>query len=280
MQPQRTFYNNILPLNTEEHKDLRLKIDNNFSIFSNTNALPIAGVEFIEASREHAIAFINYQGEGIIPIYILGLRDNENLLLDDNNNWRYQYVPAFVRRYPYIMVEPDKDGKSVVCIDADYEGINDPKGELIFTQKDGETKPTEQLEAAMEMLNDFNAQLARTREFTKRLEEFDLLKEIAPQVNLADGREFSIGGIYTVDEEKLLKLEDEKALTLYRSGEMAWIYNHLASISNLIRLAEHLPADAKAPNKKAKSIKKTNGTKKVTSIKKKKVTKKDKETLH
>ena len=280
MQQQRTFYNNILPLNTEEHKDLRLKIDNNFSIFSNTNALPIAGVEFIEASREHAIAFINYQDEGIIPVYILGLRDNENLLLDDNNNWKYRYVPAFVRRYPYIMVEPDKDGKSVVCIDADYEGINDPKGELIFTQKDGETKPTERLEAAMDMLKDFNAQLTRTREFTKRLEEFNLLKEISPQINLADGREFSIGGIYTVDEEKLLKLEDKKALTLYRSGEMAWIYNHLASISNLIRLAEHLPADAKAPNKKEKSIKKTNGTKKVTSIKKKKVTKKDKETLH
>ena len=280
MQQQRTFYNNILPLNTEEHKDLRLKIDNNFSIFSNTNALPIAGVEFIEASREHAIAFINYQDEGVIPVYILGLRDNENLLLDDNNNWKYRYVPAFVRRYPYIMVEPDKDGKSVVCIDADYEGINDPKGELIFTQKDGETKPTERLEAAMDMLKDFNAQLTRTREFTKRLEEFNLLKEISPQINLADGREFSIGGIYTIDEEKLLKLEDEKALTLYRSGEMAWIYNHLASISNLIRLAEHLPADAKAPNKKEKSIKKTNGTKKVTSIKKKKVTKKDKETLH
>ena len=280
MQQQRTFYNNILPLNTEEHKDLRLKIDNNFSIFSNTNALPIAGVEFIEASREHAIAFINYQEEGIIPVYILGLRDNENLLLDDENNWKYRYIPAFVRRYPYIMVEPNEDGNSVVCIDADYEGINHPDGELIFTKKDGEIKPTPQLEAAMNMLKDFNAQLTRTREFTKRLEEYDLLKEISPQINLADGREFSIGGIYTIDEEKLLKLEDEKALTLYRSGEMAWIYNHLASISNLIRLAEHLPADAKAPNKKEKSIKKTNGTKKVTSIKKKKVTKKDKETLH
>ena len=275
MQQQRTFYNNILPLNTEEHKDLRLKIDNNFSIFSNTNALPIAGVEFIEASREHAIAFINYQEEGIIPVYILGLRDNENLLLDDENNWKYRYVPAFVRRYPYIMVEPDKDGKSVVCIDADYEGINDPKGELIFTQKDGETKPAPQLEAAMEMLHDFNAQLARTREFTKRLEEFDLLKEIAPQINLADGREFSIGGIYTIDEEKLLKLEDEKALTLYRSGEMAWIYNHLASISNLLQLANFIPADAKGTPKKTKAVKKKKAVKKAV-----KKTSKSKDTLH
>jgi len=273
MQQQRTFYNNILALNTEEHKDLRLKIDNNFSIFSNTNALPIAGVEFIEASREHAIAFIDYQEEGIMPVYILGLRDNENLLLDSENNWKYNYVPAFVRRYPYIMIEPNEEDKSVVCIDADYEGINDPDGELIFTQKDGETKPTPKLEAAMEMLQDFNAQLARTREFTKRLEEYDLLKEIAPQINLADGRNFSIGGVYTIDEEKLLKLEDEKALTLYRSGEMAWIYNHLASISNLLRLANFIPADATATSKKSKPKKKK-------SVKKTKATKKDKETLH
>ena len=277
---QRTFYNNIMALNTIEHKDLRLKIDNNFSIFSNTNALPIAGIEFIEASREHAIAFINYQEEGIIPVYILGLRDNENLLLDNNNNWKYNYVPAFVRRYPYIMIEPNEEGQSVVCIDADYGGINDPKGELLFTQEDGETKATPQLETAMEMLQDFHAQLTRTREFTKRLEEFDLLKEIAPQINLADGREFTIGGIYTIDEDKLLELEDEKALTLYRSGEMAWIYNHLASISNLIRLAEYIPTDAKALNKKEKKAKKTSSANKLTTDKKKKVTKKDKKILH
>jgi len=268
---QRTFYNNILILNKEEHKDLRLKIDNNFSIFSNTNALPIAGVEFIEASKEHAIAFIDYQEEGIMPVYILGLRDNENLLLDSENNWKHNYVPAFIRRYPYIMVEPNEDGNSVVCIDAAYEGINDPDGELIFTQKDGEIKPSPKLEDAMEILKDFNAQLNRTKEFTKHLEKYSLLKEITPQINLTDGRSFSIGGIYTIDEEKLLKLDDKKALSLYRSGEMAWIYNQLSSLSNLIRLAEFIPADAKGTSKKTKAVKKKKTTKK---------TAKTKDTLH
>ncbi len=277
---QRTFYSNVMVLNKEEHKDLRLTVDNNFSNFSNTNALPIAGVEFTEAAREHPIAFINYQNEGVIPVYILGLRDNENLLLNPDNSWKYRYVPAFVRRYPYIMTEPNEEGKSAICIDADYEGINDPKGDLIFTQDKKEIKPAPQLEAIMEMLGDFNAQLIRTREFTKRLEEYDLLKEISPQIDLLDGRSFSIGGIYTIDEEKLLKLEDKKALTLYRSGEMAWIYNQIASISNLIRLADYIPADAKSTGKKTKSTKRANGTKKATTIKKKKVSKKDKDTLH
>ncbi|HIC41244.1 MAG TPA: hypothetical protein EYO74_07565, partial [Piscirickettsiaceae bacterium] len=248
---QRNFYNNIMVLDKEKHKDLRLKVDNNYHIFSNTNALPIAGVEFIEASREHAIAFINYQNEGIIPVYILGLRDNENLLLNPDNSWKYRYVPAFVRRYPYIMVEPNEEGKSAICIDADYEGINDPKGDSIFIQEKDKIMPAPPLESAMEMLQDFNAQLTRTREFTKRLEEYDLLQEIAPQINLADGRDFSIGGIYTIDEKKLLELEDEKALTLYRSGEMAWIYNQLASLSNLLRLADCIPTkDKKVVSKK------------------------------
>jgi len=249
---KRTFYNNILPLNKEEHKDLRLKINDNLSIFSNTNALPIAGVEFIEASREHAIAFIDYQDQGMMPVYILGLRDDENLLIDEENHWKYNYVPAIVRRYPYIMIEPNEDGKSVVCIDADYEGINDPKGELIFTKDKDEIKPTPQLDAAMEMLQDFNTQLTRTKVFTKRLEEYDLLKEISPQINLTDGRDFSIGGIYTIDEAKLLELEDDKALTLYRSGEMAWIYNQLASISNLLRLANFIPTEPKKSKIKKK----------------------------
>ena len=259
---QRTFYNNIMPLDKEKHKDLRLKVDNNYQIFSNTNALPIAGVEFIEASREHAIAFINYQNEGIIPVYILGLRDNENLLLNPDNSWKYRYVPAFVRRYPYIMVEPNEEGKSAICIDADYEGINDPKGDSIFIQDKDEIKPAPALESAMEMLQDFNTQLERTREFTKRLEEYDLLQEITPQINLADGRDFSIGGIYTIDESKLLELEDEKALILYRSGEMAWIYNQLASLSNLLRLAECLPTeDKKVVAKKSKKGNKSNKAK-------------------
>ena len=244
-QQQRTFYSNIMVLDKEKHKDLRLKIDNNYHIFSNTNALPIAGVEFIEASREHAIAFIDYQNEGIIPVYILGLRDNENLVLNPDNSWKYSYVPAFVRRYPYIMVEPNEEGKSVICIDADYEGINDPKGDSIFIQEKDDIKPAPPLESAIEMLQDFNAQLTRTREFTKRLEEYDLLQEITPQINLEDGRDFSIGGIYTIDEKKLLELEDEKALTLYRSGEMAWIYNQLASLSNLLRLADCMPTEEK-----------------------------------
>ena len=261
-QKQRTFYSNILVLDKEEHKDLRLKVDNNYHMFSNTNALPIAGVEFIEASREHAIAFINYQNEGIIPVYILGLRDNENLLLNPDNSWKYRYIPAFVRRYPYIMVEPNEEGKSAICIDADYEGINDPNGDSIFIQEKDEIKPAPPLESAMQMLQDFNIQLTRTREFTKRLEDYDLLQEIAPQINLADGRNLSIGGLYTIDEKKLLELEDEKALTLYRSGEMAWIYNQLASISNLLRLADCIPAeDHKVADKKSKTVKKSNKNK-------------------
>lgn len=237
----RTFYKNIIAIDKEKHKDLRIKIDNNYKQFSNTNALPIAGIEFIEAAREHAIAFINYQNEGVIPVYILGIRDNENLVVDSDYSWRYRYVPAFVRRYPYIMYEPNENGEAVICIDADYEGLNAPDGERIFVKSDG--KPSPQLESAMEMLRDYNHQLIRTRKFTERLEEYGLLQEITPQINLDDGRTFSIGGIYAVDEKKLLALDDEKALTIYRSGEMAWIYNHLASLSNLLRLAKYVPTD-------------------------------------
>jgi hypothetical protein len=45
-----------------------------------------------------------------------------------------------------------------------------------------------------------------------------------------------------VDEKKLLGLSDEVVLSLFRSGELSWIYAHLMSISNLKRLTHRAAA--------------------------------------
>jgi len=231
------FYSKLTALDKEKHRDVKLHVSNNFSAFSSTNALPIAGVEFIEAAREHVIAFIDYMDEGIIPVYVLGVRDNENLVVTEDGKWKYRYVPAFVRRYPFIMLEPDENGRSIVCIDENYPGLNSTIGQPLFNDK-GE--PGEQLKKAMEMLEDYHAQMARTQQFTKKLVDYELLEPFTPQLQTGDGQTFSLSGMLAINEQKLLDLEQEKALDLYRSGELAWVYNHLSSLSNLLRFADFL----------------------------------------
>jgi len=244
-----TFYSKLVAIDTKEHKNKKLKISQDFHAFANTNALPIAGVEFIEAAREHVIAFVDYADEGIVPVFVLGVRDDENLLVDESGKWRYRYVPAFVRRYPFIMIEPDDEGRSVICIDESYAGFGDQNGENLF---DNDGNPGEQLKRAMEMLEDYHKQMLRTQAFTKKLKDYDLLEPISPQLQLGDGRAFTLSGMLAIDEKKLLALDEEKALDLYRNGELAWVYNHLSSLSNILRFAEFIgedPSDLKTSTK-------------------------------
>ena len=71
----------------------------------------------------------------------------------------------------------------------------------------------------------------------KRLRDNELLSKINARVTAGDGQETALEGLLVVDEKKLLALDDEKSLALFRSGELAWIYAHLISIANIGTLA-------------------------------------------
>ena len=63
---------------------------------------------------------------------MLGLRNPENLKVDEAGRWDAYYVPAFVRRYPYVLAETGENNQRVICIDESYEGFNGEEGEPLF----------------------------------------------------------------------------------------------------------------------------------------------------
>jgi putative ABC transport system permease protein len=42
-----------------------------------------------------------------MPLALLGANDNENLFFDESNKWKADYIPAFVRRYPFVFSSQD-----------------------------------------------------------------------------------------------------------------------------------------------------------------------------
>ena len=85
-------------------------------------------------------------------------------------------------------------------------------------------------------LQDYQAQLGRTDNFLKTLRELDLLMDVGANVDLPGGERISIGGLQMVDERKLQALPETQIVRLFRSGELAWVYSHLISISNFSRM--------------------------------------------
>ena len=237
-QPMPLFYKRVVPLNRERHGELYIETVNGYAFAAGTNSIFIAAVEFPLAIGEYPIVFAPF-GNSIFPVVLLGLKNNQNLFVNDKGDWSAGYIPAYARRYPFILATPD-DGsdKFAVCIDEAYPGFNTAKeGQPLFDAK-GEHTPM--LTQAVNFLKDYQTQVQLTTEFCKSLMELQVLDPMQANVKLQSGEEISIGGFQCIKREKLQQLSPGKLADLVKTGQMELIYAHLLSLNNVNKLINKL----------------------------------------
>lgn len=240
------FYERPVPLNRAEHKDLRLKAVPNVKFAMNAHSVPLTGAEFGVAARDLLIVFAGNDVSDSGPVALLGLRQNENLYVDADGHWAANtYVPAFVRRYPFILAEKpagEAGDDFTVFLDEQYEGFNPSEGERLF-KEDG--TDTEMLSNAVNFLGEFQQNVTRTKFFMQQLLKHNLLeaRNVRLQKDGKDGQEgkaINLNGLFVVNEEKLRALDAATTHELMREGVLGWIYAHLLSLANIDRLALRL----------------------------------------
>lgn len=230
------YYEKPVLLDRDKHRRRRVRPGTSFAFARKANSLYVAGVEFAEAGREYAIVFTRGSNQAIVPVAMLGLRARENLFVGDNGDWLGEYVPAFVRRYPFVLAELSGPALAV-CIDEAFPGLGDQEGEPLF---DAQGNNTPFLQNALDFLNLYQQEYRRTEAFCRRLEQAGLLTEMNARADLVDGRSFTVGGLLVVDEKKLMALPDAAALSLFRSGELHLVSLHLASLANMKELVDRM----------------------------------------
>ncbi|HSY26523.1 MAG TPA: SapC family protein, partial [Burkholderiaceae bacterium] len=151
--------------------------------------------------------------------------------------WLGSYVPAFVRRYPFVLNIDPENQKPLVLIDEAYDGLSTTDGDRLFEEDGTETEITKSMLA---FLGDFKAQGELSNEFMTRIKKFDLLVPQAMVVNRGDQPSITLDGFHIVDEKRLLALDDAATLELARSGDMARIHMHLLSLNNIQKLVQRL----------------------------------------
>jgi hypothetical protein len=235
------YYEKPVALDRDKHRKLKVRATGSFAFAAKANSLYLAGVEFNEACKEFAIVFTRVGSGRTVPVAMLGLRGRENLFVDAEGRWDARYIPAFVRRYPFVLAELPGRAELAVCVDEAFTGLNPADGEALF---DAGGADTPFLQNALDFLRRYQAEYVRTEAFCQRLEQAGLLMEMNAKADLVDGRSFTINGLLIVDEKKLLALPDATALELLRSGEMHLISMHLVSLSNMQRLVDRMAARA------------------------------------
>lgn len=131
------FYQNPVALHPNAHGAAGLVDELDYGFARKTNAIPISLSEIPLAALSYPIAF-TIEG-GARPVAIVGLRDDENLFVDRDGGWLAgAYVPAYVRRYPFILAEygEGEDLGVQLCIEDHPEILVHGAGQPLFA--DGE----------------------------------------------------------------------------------------------------------------------------------------------
>lgn len=230
------FYKKITAIDKDKHRDLRIGAIKDFRFTAETNSVPLAAVEFFEAAKEYPIVFAGRGSPSPVPAALLGLRSNENLMLGAGGKWDARYIPAFIRRYPFVLASADQE-QFVICVDEGHPAVGSKDGEALFS---AQGEPTPYLNNAIAFLRDFQGETQRTREFMKRLAELDLLHEVAARAEVKSGGAYQLSGFSVVNETKYRALDKDVVDELFRKGWLALIDAHLLSLGNLGRLVDRL----------------------------------------
>lgn len=233
VEPDRAFlfYSTIDDISAEKHGGLSLVSEIRYDFARTTNSIPLNGVEFVAAARHYPIIF--NRDKDRLPLAILGVRASENLFVEADGSWAEGcYLPAFVRRYPFIFIARPGDNELAFCVDSNSPLLVKGGDRPLFQNG----RSSELLQNVARFCAAYARQQNATRNFVSALEKQNVLVERAADLTLPDGQKIAMRGFRVVDEGRLKNLPADVAEEWRRNSWMNWISCHIASLGNFGRL--------------------------------------------
>jgi hypothetical protein len=240
------FYNALEPLSSEAHANFRLRQLDRAMFLVGQHAIPVTVDEFVHTQRDMPIVFT--AGDDPIPIALMGLNEGVNVFIGEDGLLTEPgtYVPAYVRRYPFMLarLRPDAEELSL-CFD--------PTGEAVGAFDDGEAlfadgQPSEVTKNVLTFNESFEQAGARTANFMRELAELGLLMEGEVTIQ-AEGveRPFIYRGFQMINEEKLNDLRGDQLRKIQKSGMLPLLHAHLFSLTLMPQIFERQMRLGKVP---------------------------------
>jgi len=230
------FYKNPKPLTKDAHAKYGVKpVDKPFEFMQDQHFLPLTAPEFGAAAASFPVIFA---GAERAPLAVMGIRQNENLFVTEGQFNQDFYMPAFARRYPFVLAGDQANDRFVVCVDEDAECVTNKKPVQNFFDKDETSNFTKE---AFQFLQNYERDRQATVQMIETFKAEDLFepKEMNFRGQNADGSPAEmqkIADYFAVNEEKLKNLPAEKLKDFSERGYLAVAHAHLVSLGNWQRL--------------------------------------------
>ncbi|MGO1069141.1 SapC family protein [Lysobacter sp. CA199] len=233
-------------LNNIDHHDLRVVTVRGARYGDDTMLAPTFFREFRELQAYYPVVFQKTAEGGFQSVALLGLRQNENLFLDnmfldkehpDGQRWDAHYLPMAIERLPFLIGIADDE--PMIHVDLDHPRVirGGEEGEALFLEHGGTTVFLERMASVLRTLHDG---LRDNAAFIAALLHHELLEPFALDVQLDDRSQHRLSGFHTIDESRLRRLDGAALHELSRAGYLEAAYMALASMTHLRDLIERM----------------------------------------
>jgi len=235
---------NLALVNNVDHRDLRVITERSATYGDDVMFVTTFPFEFRSVQAFYPILFHRDANGDLYPVALFGFKDGENLFLDDDG-WHAHYVPAMIRRQPFLigyqelrsraMGQDDTAQARMLSIDLDHPRVSRDTGEALFQPLGGRTPFLEEMASLLETIYEG---YVHTRAFVNALEQNGLIESVTFDITLNDGSRNQLLGFYTIEEEKVQQLSAETLWSFSRQGFLMPLFMVLASTVNMRSLVE------------------------------------------
>jgi hypothetical protein len=227
---------NIQLLNSESHQDLKIINAYNTGLGYDTGAVMILPSEIPLLQANYPLLFRKHPETGrLFPNALLSFKEDENLFLDENRNWRTRHIPLIMQKGPF-MITFQQDGnasKPVLSINMDDPRVNHTDGEPLFVDQ----QPSSYLQHTNQVLSEIHSETEPMNQMVDSFMSLDLIEPLTLDIQFENGEKVTFSGAYTISAEKLAELSSEDLHQLNQQGHLAnafFIANSLTNVSTLI----------------------------------------------
>jgi len=226
------FYKSVVPLDINRHKALKIsRPEHPLEFARSANVIPALVDEFELSLDDLPIAFLP-GAKGPSAVFVTGAAPGTNAFISDDGLWKGKYVPAYLRRYPFIIGDVSET-ESVLCIDEAYEGLGEDEGESLFSETGGQEAPLAQ---GLALAQSYRDAAVKTERFCAMLHDYGLLQAATLDTTAPDGTKSVVYGLLIVDEAALAALPSDKLHALHQAGFLKAIYTQIVSLRSVDKL--------------------------------------------
>lgn len=227
-------FKKMVPVTRQRHAGKKVMPVRSFEFAAKTYIASLITSEFNKVASAYPIVFVNDKDE-LKPFALFGLKQGDNLFVDDQGRWNAHYIPAIIRRYPFVLGRSEEGADLMLCIDEDSGFLSDTEGEPLF---DDQGNAGQVIEKARNFLIELQRSNEMTNFFARELTKRDLLSPLKMQIRNTEGNMINIEGVSAVNETRLREIPDEDFLEMRKRGILPLIYAHLVSLIQIERLVQ------------------------------------------